>query len=303
MNIQQFQYVLAVAEYRHFETAADKCFIAQSTLSTMISRLEEELGIQIFDRRKKPVDLTKDGREIVGQLKIIISEIDHLEELVKELKGEISGTLKIACIPTVASFLLPNFLPDFSSRYPDIILEVKESPTDEIIRQLKSRELDIGIVSTPIDEVELLEYPLYAEPFVYYSKGQRQTGMISVGEITFDNFWLLEEGHCFRDQVLKICGAAKDQINTSNIHFKAGSIGSLVHFVKASGGKTLLPYSATLSLGEQENRFVSFFKKPVPGRSVGLLTHHHFAKQKILAMMQKVIHEKMSALGYPFTMF
>lgn len=300
MNIQQFQYVLAVARHRHFETAADTCHISQSTLSTMISRLEEELGIVIFDRTKKPVDITKDGHKIIAQLKIITSEIDHLEELTKELTGEISGTVRIACIPTVALFLLPAFLPEFSTRYPDIILEVKESPTDEIIRQLRSGDLDIGIISTPADDDDLLEYPLYSEPFVYYDRSEKSQQKIAISDITFDNFWLLEEGHCLRDQILNICGSVKKKINTSNIRFKAGSIGSLVRFVNASGGRTLLPYSATLNLHRQEDQFVSLFENPAPGRSIGLLTHRHFAKKKILTMMQKVIHEKITSKGPPF---
>ena len=161
MNIQQFKYILAVAEHRHFELAAEKCFVTQSTLSTMISKFEDELGIQVFDRKKKPVGLTNEGELIIDQLKIILNNIDQLDELKHELKGEVKGKLTMAVIPTIAPFLLPLFLQDFANRFPDLVIEVRELTTKEILRQLKSRELDIGILSTPINDSEIKEVDLY----------------------------------------------------------------------------------------------------------------------------------------------
>ncbi|MBS1486127.1 MAG: LysR family transcriptional regulator [Bacteroidetes bacterium] len=295
MNIQQFQYILAVAENRHFETAAEKCFISQSTLSTMISRFEDELGVKIFDRKKKPVDITKEGKAVIEQLKTITREIGQLNELVKEIKGEIEGTLKIGCIPTVAPFLLPLFLQGFSKKFPGLSLEVKEDTTSEILKQLKSREMDIGIVSTPLHDSELTEYPLYDEAFVLYDASQLSPQKIAVEKMNLDNFWLLEEGHCMRSQVLKICEKSKRAINPSqNIHFKAGSIDSLLRFVKANQGKTLLPYLSLSNFSEKEKEQVSFFKNPIPYRNIGLIFHKHFAKKKILHLLQKEIVEKIA---------
>jgi LysR family hydrogen peroxide-inducible transcriptional activator len=167
MNIQQFQYVLAVHEYQHFELAAEKCFVTQSTLSTMISKFEDEIGIKIFDRKKKPVQLTTEGLEIVKQLQVISKNIAAFKELTQELKGEITGTLSLSVIPTVAPFLLPLFLQDFARKFPNLNIVVREETTSEIIRKLKSRALDIGILSTPITDKEILEYPLYDEPFLF----------------------------------------------------------------------------------------------------------------------------------------
>lgn len=296
MNIRQFEYVLAVAEHRHFETAAEICFATQSTLSAMISKLESELGIIIFDRRKKPVGITKEGEKIIEHLKIIIMEINRLEELSQEIKGELKGIIKIGCIPTVAPFLLPIFLPDFSAKYPDLTLEIKEITTDEIIRRLKSRELDIGIISFPVNDGELTEYPMYREPFVFYDTSEISEKEIIAENILLNNFWLLEEGHCLRNQVLAICAAEGKEINSSlNIRFKAGSIDSLIRFVRASNGKTLLPYLAVNNFSDNEKKHIRYFHTPAPFRNVGLLTHRYFAKKTVLRLLHNEILEKIKS--------
>ena len=152
MNIQQFEYVLALAESRHFETAADRCNITQSTLSTMILKLEDELGILIFDRKKKPLEITPEGSQLIAQLQIITKEINNLTEIVKEIKGEIKGEISIAVIPTIAPYLIPLFITHFAHKFPQLKIHVKEEQTAEIIKNLKQRTLDIGIVSVPIND-------------------------------------------------------------------------------------------------------------------------------------------------------
>lgn len=298
MNIQQFQYVLAVAEHRHFAKAAEKCFISQSTLSTMIIKLEEELGINIFNRSEKPVGITKEGQKIIEQLKIITVEISRLNEICYELKGEIAGTLKIACIPTVAPFLLPLFMHEFARRYPELTLEVKELRSQDIIDMLKSRELDVGIVSTPIEERDLLEYPLYSEPFVLYDTSRIPTDKKDVRKLKMDNFWLLEEGHCMRDQVLEICGTDREESQPSqNIRFKAGSIGSLIRFVQSNKGKTLLPYLSILDLPVNEKQHITDFKQYRPTRDIGLLVHRHFVKEKALKQLKAEIVKSIKGIS------
>lgn len=293
MNIQQFQYVLAVAMHRHFETAAEQCFVAQSTLSTMISKLEEEIGITIFDRRKKPVAITKEGAIIIQQLKIITGAINRLEEITDEMKDTVKGVLKIAVIPTVAPFLLPLFLQDFAKKFSLLMIEVKEKTTNEIIRQLKLRDLDLGIVSTPLKDEELDEHLLYKEPFVLFDAAAKTKKNLTVKEWKPENFWLLEEGHCMRDQVLEICNAGKwSKQSIDNINFKAGSIDSLLRFVTSNKGQTLLPFLAQKNFSEAEKKFVSHFKKPVPYRNIGIITHKHFARKKIIALLQNEIMAK-----------
>ncbi len=290
MNIQQFDYVLAVAELRHFENAAARCFISQSTLSTMISKFEDEIGIKIFERKTKPVSITKEGEQVIFQLKQITHEISQLEELAREIKGEAKGTLKIGCIHTVAPFLLPLFLNSFAQKYPDLNIQIKENSTNSIIRQLKSRDLDIGIVSPPIHDPELIEYPLYDEAFIYFDLNQPKHRMISVDELKPDNFWLMEESHCMRSQVVSICELEnQEHLASQNISFKAGSIDSLIRFTKASKGKTLLPLLSLNNFPPEDKKHVRFFNDPVPIRNIGLVTHHHFVKQKFIKLFSEEI--------------
>jgi LysR family hydrogen peroxide-inducible transcriptional activator len=297
MNIQQFQYVLAVAETKHFETAAQKCFITQSTLSTMISKFEDEIHIKIFDRKKKPVEVTTEGKILIEQLKTIIKDIHQLNELAKELKGEVTGNLSISVIPTIAPFLLPLFLKDFATQFPNLNIVVKEDTTGEIIRQIKSRELDIGIVSIPLNDTDIIETHLYDEPFVFYDSKNVLSKTTSVNNINMNNLCLLEEGHCMRTQIIKLCEIHKKAFSANlNFEYKAGSIDSLVRFVKAYNATTLLPYLAQIDFSKKEKNHISEFSPPIPYRSVGIITHRHFVKKKISNILQQAIQSKVNVL-------
>lgn len=295
MNIQQFNYILAVAEFKHFELAAEKCNITQSTLSTMISKFEEEIGIEIFDRKKKPVQVTKEGSTIIEQLKIITADIDQLKELTKEVKGEIKGNLTLSVIPTIAPFLLPLFLQDFAAKFPNLNIVVREETTSEIVRKIKSRELDIGILSIPIEDKDIIEVKLYDEPFVFFDASDAESSSVSIQKINTNNLCLMEEGHCMRTQVLKLCDLNRTSIDTKlNFEYKAGSIDSLLRFVKANRATTLLPYLSIVDFSENEKKHVSYFSEPVPYRSIGLVVHRHFVKKRLLETLQKNITEKIS---------
>lgn len=297
MNIQQFQYILAVAEYQHFELAAEKCFISQSTLSTMISKFEDEIGIRIFDRKKKPVQLTNEGALIIEQLKIIANNIDQLQEVVKEVRGEIKGNLTLAVIPTIAPFLLPLFLQNFAAKFPNLTIKVREDTTGEILKKLKSRELDIAILSVPIEDKELIEIKLYDEPFVFFNAGEISTKRMSMKKINLNNLCLMEEGHCLRTQVLQLCDINRNQQNRRlNFEFKAGSIDSLLRFVKTNKATTLLPYLSTTDFSDQEKKHLSKFSAPIPYRTVGLVVHRHFVKKKLLEILQKDIMSNISSV-------
>jgi len=295
MNIQQFNYILAVAEFKHFELAAEKCNITQSTLSTMISKFEEEIGIEIFDRKKKPVQVTKEGSAIIEQLKIITNDIDQLKEITKEVKGEINGNLTLSVIPTIAPFLLPLFLQDFAAKFPNLSIVVREETTSEIVRKIKSRELDIGILSIPIEDKDITEVKLYDEPFVFFDASDAENSSVSIQKINTNNLCLMEEGHCMRTQVLKLCDLNKTSIDTKlNFEYKAGSIDSLLRFVKANRATTLLPYLSIADFSENEKKHVSYFSEPVPYRSIGLVVHRHFVKKRLLVTLQKNITEKIN---------
>jgi LysR family hydrogen peroxide-inducible transcriptional activator len=297
MNLQQFQYILAVAEHKHFELAAEKCHITQSTLSTMILKLEDELGIQIFDRKKKPVQLTNEGLLIIEQLKTINTNVEQLQELVKEVRGEIKGNLSLSVIPTIAPFLLPLFLQDFASKFPSLAIKVKEEPTGEIMRKINSRELDIGIISIPVQDKDLVELKLYDEPFVFFDAARQNNKNISMKKIKLQNLCLMEEGHCMRTQILTLCDLNKKKIDsTLNFEYQAGSIDGLLRFVKANKATTLLPYLAVHDFSKAEKEHLSHFNSPVPYRTVGLVVHRHFVKKKLLHMLQNEIISKISSI-------
>lgn len=290
MNLRQIDYILAVAEYRHFELAAAKCYITQSTLSTMIAKFEDEIGLKIFDRKKKPLEVTLEGQSILEQLRLIRTNFSQLEEMTQEIRGEIQGKLTLSVIPTIAPFLLPLFLPSFVAQHPQLHIEIREETTDEILRKLKSRELDIGILSTPLYEKDILEYPLYDEPFLLYDQEIQSREPIQIKKLAFNQLCLLEEGHCMRTQVLNLCEIHKNKINTKlNFDYKAGSIDSLLRFVKASNASTLLPYLAAKELTKADAKHVHPFAEPIPMRTIGLVVHQHFVKKKLLTQLIKAI--------------
>jgi LysR family hydrogen peroxide-inducible transcriptional activator len=297
MNIQQFQYILAVAEHKHFEIAAEKCCITQSTLSTMISKFEDEIGFKIFDRKKKPVQLTNEGKIILEQLTIIVNNIDQLKELTNEVKGEVTGSLTLSVIPTIAPFLLPLFLQNFATKFPNLKIKVREETTSEIVRKLKSRELDIGILSVPLNDKEIIEIKLYDEPFLFFDAENEMNEPITFKNIKMKNICLMEEGHCMRTQVLQLCDYDENQLGSKlNFEYKAGSIDSLLRFVKANKATTLLPHLATIDFSDNEKMHLGNFISPVPYRTVGLVVHQHFVKKKLLDVLKQDIIEKITTI-------
>lgn len=290
MNIQQFQYILAVNELKNFGKAADKCFITQSTLSTMIVRFEEEIGITIFDRKTKPVTVTKEGATIIQQLRIITKEINNLEQQVQAMKGQLTGDLKIGVIPTVAPYLLPRFLGPFTEQFPLIRFEISEMTTSTILKQLQSRQLDVGLASIPLKAPDLMEVPIYNEPFIFYDSQAEQQAPQRMDQIDPERLWLLEEGHCLRTQVEKLCDF--DQLRrqkASNLKYKSGTIDSLLRIVRMNKGLTFLPQMATLDFPAGEQEKLHTLGNPVPVRTIGLVVHRHFVKKQILEHLQKAI--------------
>lgn len=297
MNVQQIEYVIAVSKLRNFGKAAAQCFITQSTLSTMIARFETEIGVIVFDRKTKPVSITKEGEQIIQQLKIISKEIANLNEVVNALKGEIVGHLKIGAIPTVAPYLFPLFLYDFIKKFPKVHFEISEITTEKIMDSLKKRDLDIGIVSTPLEDSEIIETPLYNEPFLLFdSDNNKQSENFTIGDIDFNRLWLLEEGHCMRTQIEKICDLREKRILNGNLDYKSGTIDTLMKFVNKNRGLTLLPQLAVLDLPESEHIHLKKFKAPIPVRTIGLVVHKHFVKKNILELLKGEIQAKVIPL-------
>jgi LysR family hydrogen peroxide-inducible transcriptional activator len=297
MNLQQFEYAVAVTQCGNLSDAAEKCNISQSTLSTMIGRLELELGVKFFDRSTKPVKVTKEGAELIKQMRIINQEVGLLKEMVSSLKGEIRGTLNMGVIPTIAPYVLPSFLNDFTQKFPLLQLSMSEMTTQNILRALKNRDLDIGLLALPLSDPDLRELPIYNESFILYDcTGISRGKSVNASDLDYDRFWLMEEGHCLSNQVIQICKIdTKRRKDGANFHFRAGSIDSLIRFVKQNKGMTLLPELATLDMSDEDIQKVFPFEEPVPGRSVGLIFHKHFVKGAVLELIFNAIQNSIKA--------
>lgn len=273
MTITQLQYVLAVAEYKNFTLAAEKCFVTQPTLSMQIQKIEEELNILIFDRSKKPIQLTDIGQKIVNQAKNIVNEADRIKDIVEQQKGFIGGEFRLGIIPTIMPTLLPMFLNNFIKKYPKVKLIIEELNTDEIINRLKNGHLDAAIAATPLMEDKIKEIVLYFEPFVAYlpeSHDNFQKKEIEVGDLNVDEILLLQDGHCFRDGILNLCKTAgKNEAN--HFRIESGSFETLIKLADEGLGTTLLPYLHTLELKDKDQAKLRHFVEPKPAREVSLI--------------------------------
>jgi LysR family hydrogen peroxide-inducible transcriptional activator len=273
MTITQLKYVLAVAEHKNFTLAAEKCFVTQPTLSMQIQKIEEELGVQIFDRTKKPIQLTEIGLKIVNQSKNIVNEADRIQDIVDQQKGFIGGEFRLAIIPTVMPTLLPMFLNNFIKRYPKVKLIIEELNTAEIITKLKNGHLDAAIAVTPLEDEKIKEVVLYYEPFVAYIPENHHSfhkKEIEVSDLNVNEILLLQDGHCFRDGILNLCkNLNQEEKNTFQI--QSGSFETLIKLADEGLGTTLLPYLHTLDLNEKDQAKLKHFTEPKPAREVSLI--------------------------------
>lgn len=291
MTITQLQYVLAVAEHKNFTLAAEKCFVTQPTLSMQIQKVEEELGIQIFDRTKKPIQLTEIGQKIVNQAKNIVNEADRIQDIVHQQKGFIGGEFRLGIIPTIMPTLLPMFLNNFIKKYPKVKLIIEELNTQEIIQKLNNGHLDAAIAATPLNEEKIKEIVLYFEPFVAYipeNHGSFNKKEIEIDDLNLDEILLLQDGHCFRDSIMNLC---KSNNNSDNNHFQleSGSFETLIKLADEGLGTTLLPYLHTLDLKEKDQAKLRHFVEPKPAREVSLIYPKNELKIHIIDALRNTI--------------
>lgn len=291
MTITQLQYVLAVAEHQNFTKAAQKVFVTQPTLSMQIQKLEEELDIQIFDRSKKPIQLTETGKKIVKQARNIVNESDRIQDIVDQQKGFIGGEFRLGVIPTIMPTLLPMFLTNFIKKYPKVKLKIEELNTDTIIEKLKEGHLDAAIAATPLEISGIKEQVLYYEPFVaYIPSGHRLSKIdkLEVEDLDVDDMLLLEDGHCFKDGVLNLCKASRNY-EGDNFQLESGSFETLIKLSNEGLGMTLLPYLHTLDVKEAEKNKLKMFKDPVPAREVSLIYNKSELKIQIIEALKNTI--------------
>lgn len=287
MTLTQLSYIVAVDRYRHFATAAEKSYVTQPTLSMQIHKLEDELGVTIFDRSKSPVVPTDIGIKIIEEAKEILQQSKHIEDLASLSEEELRGTFRVGIIPTVAPYLLPLFIRSFTEQYTNVRLIFEELITEELVELLAQDHLDIGIIATPVDQGNIYEMDLYYEPFVGYISNSHslvEKETISVDDLEISNLWLLNEGHCFRDQAVKLCKKnRKDLVSKSQIEFESGNLETLKQLVEQDFGMTLLPYLAKNQIKDRcIQAHLRYFDDPVPRRKVRIAYSRKYLKKNII---------------------
>lgn len=293
MTITQLYYVLAVAEHKNFTLAAEKCFVTQPTLSMQIQKLEEELDILIFDRSKKPIQLTEVGQKIVTQAKNIVNESGRIKDIVEQQKGYIGGEFRVGIIPTIMPTLLPMFMTNFIKKYPKVNLIIEERTTEEIIRMLKNGQLDAAIAATPLAEETIKEIVLYYEPFVAYIPENnpafhKKEFSVEDLEASLDSLLLLQDGHCFRNNVLNVC-RNNSLLADNHFQIESGSFETLVRLADEGLGMTVLPYLHTLDMNGKNAAKLRHFKEPKPSREVSLIYSRKELKLHIIEALRGVI--------------
>ena len=293
MTIIQLKYVLAVAEYQNFTKAAAHVFVTQPTLSMQIQKLEEELSILIFDRSKKPIELTEVGEKIVNQARNIVNESERMQDVVDQEKGFIGGDFRLGIIPTVMPTLLPMFLKSFIKKYPKVHLKIEELTTAEIIIKLNDGHLDAAIAATPLVQEKIKERVLYFEPFVGYVPLNHRLNSkkyLDRSDLDINDILLLEDGHCFRDGVINICKSLKHNAAIDSFQVESGSFETLIKLSNEGFGMTLLPYLNTLDIPkEEQKKYLRYFNKPSPAREVSLLYRKSELKMQIIDSLYDII--------------
>ncbi len=292
MTLVQLEYVIALDTHRHFALAAKHCNVTQPTLSMQIHKLEQELNLKIFDRSKQPVIPTHLGQAIIVQARKIIAEYRTMNDIVQNQKGIFSGQLRVGIIPTLAPYLLPLFVQPFTKKYPDVRLTVNELTTELLIVKLKEGKIDVAILVTPLQEAGIKEQVLfYEELLVYVSKKNAlyKKEYLLPKDIDPQKLWLMEEGHCFRSQIVNLCELRKASRENTLFEYEAGSIETLRRMVELNDGITIIPELATTEFSSIQQNLLRRFKAPAPMREVSLVVHRDFAKKRLVDLFRKEI--------------
>ena len=292
MNLQQLEYILAVDTYRHFAKAAEHCRVTQPTLSMMIQRLEEELGAKLFDRSIQPVQPTLLGEQVLKQARIILQQTALIKDIVSEQEGSLKGTFKLSILPTIAPYLLPRFFQQMSDKYPELQIQIMEMKTRSSLLALTEGTLDAAIIASEPDNTKLTGEVLFYEQFFgYVSKNESiiHKELIRTSDINDERLWLLDEGHCFRDQLVKFCKMEKVKIRQASYHL--GSMETFMRMVESGNGITFIPELAVLQLSDEQKKLVRPFAIPKPTRQITLVTRKDFIRHAVRDILVKSIKQ------------
>jgi LysR family hydrogen peroxide-inducible transcriptional activator len=298
MTITQLEYVLAVDEHRNFAAAAKRCYITQPTLSMQIKKLEEELGVLIFDRSKKPVVPTDIGTRIIAVARDGLAQLNEIPDMVRQDREGLSGPLRVGVIPTLSPYLVPLFAGSFAQAHPKVRLQIQEMLTAQIVSALRNDQLDLGLLVTPLGERGIREKPLFYERFQLYLSPEHPLltqASVDLASLEREELWVLQDGHCFRDQVLRICPGQQLQRTSGaselrgGIQLEAGSLSTLKGLVDRHQGYTMLPELATLGLTAEEQKRLRSFQEPLPYREVSMVVHRRFRRQQLIEAFAEAV--------------
>ena len=285
MTLQQLEYIMAVYRLRHFAKAADYCDVTQPTLSSMIQKLEDELGVKIFDRKRQPIQPTKAGMKVIEEAWKVLSRTKKLRQTVEEEKQTLTGTFEVGVLPTIAPYLIPHFFPQLMNEHPEMDVRITEMKTEDMCRAVRRGDIDAGILAR-VGGLEGMDcMPLYHEQFLAYVAEDDplfSKEFIRPSDLSGEYLWLLDEGHCFRDQLVKFChlkSAAR-----SKKSYNLGSIETFMRIVENGKGVTFIPQLALSQLTDGQKRLVRPFAHPVPSREIILMTSPSFIRRTLLGM-------------------
>lgn len=290
MTLQQLEYILAVDRFRHFAKAAEYCRVTQPTLSAMIQKLEEELDTKIFDRSQQPVCPTPIGMHIIEQARQVLVQTNRIKNIIEEEKHSLSGTFHLGILPTIAPYLLPRFFPQLMKKYPSLDIRVTEMKTKDIKSALQTGEIDAGIVAGLADMEEFRQTPLFYEQFYAYVSREDplfKNEVIRTSDLNGEQLWLLDEGHCFRDQLMRFCQLKAAR--ASQLAYHLGSMETFMRMVESGKGVTFIPELAVMQLNEIQQELVRPFAIPCPTRQIILLTSPNFIRLTLLEALTQEI--------------
>lgn len=300
MTTVQLHYIVELDNHRHFARAAEACHVTQPTLSMQVHKLEEELGVLVFDRSKQPVTPTSIGKRIIEQARIVLHEMGRIEQITQEAMGHFEGDFHLGIIPTVAPYLLHRILPEIRKVLPQVRLIIEELQTDVIVDRLRKDQLDAAILATPLDERGIVEKPLYFEPFMAFVPEDHRLGkesFVTNSELDINDLLLLNEGHCFRTSVLNLCDQTEAR-EDRKVQLESGNFDTLIRLAQQGYGMTLLPYLTALDLPEKLQTMVKPIAEPRPTREISMVYSRTQLKigviEKIAAAVVHAVPRKLS---------
>ncbi|MDR0907668.1 MAG: hydrogen peroxide-inducible genes activator [Rikenellaceae bacterium] len=295
MTIVQLEYLLAVANCGSFSLAAEQCFVTQPSLSMQIKNLEEELGVVLLDRTKKPVIVTEIGETVIRNAREAVRAYNYVKESVAEMRGEIAGTLRLGVIPTIAPYLLHKFIPDFIAKYPRVEVEIREMETSQICHALEKDRLDVALVASGTTSEGIMEFELFNDRFFAYvspSHDLFERSNVRIEDLDPKYLVLLSEGHCLRDQVLELCQGKNRGHNRYN--FESGSLQTLMNIVDCTNSITILPEMATEYIPAERRDQLKPLAKGAVSRKIALAVRRTYVKHSIITSLRNAIMENVN---------